>query len=464
MCRPVYQVPANAAESVSTTPVPTAPAPSAAPHKIQKPVKRQIKTAPENLTKALSSIPEFGKQRLESGMPNPPPPYVAQQKRLSDSYNTVNQDSNSSHETPNQASEGKISQGSSCCSRKPQPPTPTPAPQVQRSCCGKPNLPTGNVEDVGHGGPVYLTPSDFGNGDANYMSSIPQVSTWQDFQAAKQSQYMQPFSLPVSETGLFPVADTVPHIAPKPLTFSPQQSFENYGLFQDSTTQSLSGYAQNAVSRPPSTGNEAEVAHNCSCGDGCQCLGCASHPFNNTTRQHVQEMGLLVSLNDDEQNLERLNTHRGSPLQGQLSDFTSLQYPYSNFGHPSGDSAQPIAMHSYAQQSTNSGPVNSGYSSPPTEYPGQQLMEPSEYYTLEYPVGLPSACADTTGNCQCGNDCTCVGCLTHSGHNGIALEPTIAANNWGQMDVPTFSMQSADTNTSQMPVFENFMVHPNSML
>ncbi|PWY94821.1 hypothetical protein BO94DRAFT_621274 [Aspergillus sclerotioniger CBS 115572] len=469
LCRPVYQVPANAAESVSTTPIPAAPMPSAAPNKIQKQVKRQIKTAPENLTKALSSIPEFGKQHLENGMPNRPPPYVAQKERLSDSYNTVNRDLNSSHETFDQASKGKISQGSSCCSRKPKPPTPTPAPHIQRSCCGKPKSPAGNIENVGNGGPVFsspdhFNPSDFENGDAKYMNSIPQVSTWQDFQAAKQSQYMQPFSLFVSDTGFFSVADTVTHIPHTPMAFSHQQSYENYRLFQDSTTQPLSEYAQNAVPGPASTENEAEAAHDCSCGDGCQCLGCASHPFNNTTRQHVQEMGLLVSLNDDEQNLERLNTRRGSPLQGQLSDFSSLQYPYSNFGHLIGDGAQPIAMHSYAQQSTNSGHVNSGYSSPPPEYLGQQLMEPSEYYTLEYPVGLPSACADTTGSCQCGNDCTCVGCLTHSGHNGVALEPTMAANNWGHMDVPTFSTESADTNTSQMPVFENFMVHPNSML
>ncbi|PYI06877.1 hypothetical protein BO78DRAFT_460902 [Aspergillus sclerotiicarbonarius CBS 121057] len=468
LCRPVYQVPADAAESASPTPILAAPMLSAAPNKVQKPVKRQIKTAPENLTKALSSIPEFRKQHLENGMPNQPLPYVAQKERLSDPYHTLNQDSNSSHKTSDQASEGKISQGSSCCSRKPQPPAPIPVPQVQRSCCGKPKS-AANVENVENGGPVfsssnYFNSSVFDNGGANYTNPVPQVSTWQDFQAAKQSQYMLPFSLPVSESGFLSMPDPVTHITPKPLAFSHQQPFENYGFFQDSTTQPLSESAQNAVSGPANTQSEAEAAHDCSCGDGCQCLGCASHPFNNTTRQHVQEMGLLVSLNDDEQNLDRLNTHTSPPLQGQLSDFTSLQYPYSNFGHPIGDSAQPIAMHSYAQQSTNSGHVNSGYSSPPAEYLGEQLMEPSEYYTLEYPVGLPSACTDTTGSCQCGNDCICVGCLTHSGHNGIALEPTMAENNWGHMNVPTFSMDAAGTNTSQMPVFNHFMAHPNSML
>ncbi|RAK98611.1 putative copper-activated transcription factor GRISEA [Aspergillus ibericus CBS 121593] len=469
LCRPVYQVPADAAESASTTPIPAAPMLSAVPNKVQKPVKRQIKTAPENLTKALNSIPEFRKQHLETGVPNQPPPYAAQ-KLLSDPYDTVNQVSKSSHNSSHQASEIKTLQGSSCCSRKPQQPAPTPAPQVQRSCCGKPKPPA-NVENVENEGPVfsssdYFNSSVFDNGERIYTSPIPQVSTWQDFQAAKQSQYMQPFSLPVSEPGYISMPDPVTHITSKPLAYPHQQHLENYGSFQDSTTQPLSECAQNAASGPANTQSvaEAEATHDCSCGDGCQCLGCASHPFNNTTRQHVREMGLLVSLNGGEQSLDRLNSHISSPLQGQLTDFASLQYPYSNFEHSTGDSAQPIAMHAYSQQSTNASHANSGYSSPPAEYLGQQLMEPSEYYTLEYPVGLPSACADTTGSCQCGNDCTCVGCLTHSGHNGIALEPTMSDADWANMDAPTFSMEAAGANTSQMPALNHFMAYTNSML
>lgn len=91
-------------------------------------------------------------------------------------------------------------------------------------------------------------------------------------------------------------------------------------------------------------------------------------------------------------------------------------------------------------------------------------MVPSEYYTLEYPVGLPSACVDTTGSCQCGNDCTCVGCLTHSGHNGLPLEPAMPESNWDHMNLPGFSMDAAGHSPSQMPVMDNFVAHSNSML
>ncbi|GCB22763.1 protein GRISEA [Aspergillus awamori] len=469
LCRPVYQVPADAAESASTTPIPAPPIPIAAPNKIQKPIKRQVKTAPENLTKALNSISEFGNQQLEHGKLGRPSPYTAQEQRLSSSYDIIKQEPTPSHKAFERASEDKAPQGGSCCSRKPQPPqTITPdvqAPAVQRSCCSKSKPAAQDVEKEGSilDSSDYFHPPVFDTDNARYTpNSIPQVSTWQDFQAAKQSQYMQPFALPVSESGYLPMAGPAADIRPKPLDFQHPHAFNNYDLFSNQTSQPPSENTQNVVADPKCTASE--VAHDCSCGDGCQCLGCASHPFNNTTRQHVQQMGLLVALNDDEQSPERLNSHRGSPLQSQPPDFSSLQYSFTNFGNPLGEGFHPVAMHPYAQQSTDPGHVNKGYSSPPADYLGQQLMVPSEYYTLEYPVGLPSACVDTTGSCQCGNDCTCVGCLTHSGHNGLPLEPAMPESNWDHMNLPGFSMDAAGHSTSQMPVMDNFVAHSNSML
>ncbi|EHA18177.1 hypothetical protein ASPNIDRAFT_207997 [Aspergillus niger ATCC 1015] len=469
LCRPVYQVPADAAESASTTPIPAPPMPIAAPNKIQKPIKRQVKTAPENLTKALNSIPEFGNQQLEHGKLGRPSPYTAQEQRLSSSYDIIKQEPTPSHKAFERASEDKAPQGGSCCSRKPQPSqTITPevqAPAVQRSCCSKSKPAAQDVEMEGSilNSSDYFHPPVFDSDNARYTpNSIPQVSTWQDFQAAKQSQYMQPFALPVSESGYLPMAGPAADIRPKPLDFQHPPAFNNYDLFSNQTSQQPSENTQNVVADPESTASDD--AHDCSCGDGCQCLGCASHPFNNTTRQHVQQMGLLVALNDDEQSPERLNSHRGSPLQSQPPDFSSLQYSLTNFGNPLGEGFHPVAMHPYAQQGTDPSHVNNGYSSPPADYLGQQLMVPSEYYTLEYSVGLPSACVDTTGSCQCGNDCTCVGCLTHSGHNGLPLEPAMPESNWDHMNLPGFSMDAAGHSPSQMPVMDNFVAHSNSML
>jgi hypothetical protein len=46
-------------------------------------------------------------------------------------------------------------------------------------------------------------------------------------------------------------------------------------------------------------------------------------------------------------------------------------------------------------------------------------LSPSSFFWSE--MVLPG-CNDATGTCQCGDGCECVGCLTHGGHNGIALE------------------------------------------
>jgi len=61
---------------------------------------------------------------------------------------------------------------------------------------------------------------------------------------------------------------------------------------------------------------------------------------------------------------------------------------------------------------------------------GEVTMQPAAYYTVEYPVGFLDPCTNLTGTCQC-NDCTCIGCLTHDGHNGVALEPPRPPNEYG---------------------------------
>ena len=61
---------------------------------------------------------------------------------------------------------------------------------------------------------------------------------------------------------------------------------------------------------------------------------------------------------------------------------------------------------------------------------GQATMQPAAYYTVEYPVGFLDPCTNLTGTCQC-NDCTWIGCLTHDGHNGVALEPPPPPNEYG---------------------------------
>lgn len=168
--------------------------------------------------------------------------------------------------------------------------------------------------------------------------------------------------------------------------------------------------ASHTLNIPPSIDDSNHV---CLCGDGCQCLGCASHPFNETTRQHVQEMGYMMTVGEEEE-----NSGGSSPFTGLVSPSS---YPFTN---QRSRTATPSWSGFVATDTSTSNFDNTLKSS---ALSSDQLMLTSQYYTLEYPVGL-NLCSNMTGTCQCGNDCTCVGCITHSGHDGVVFDSTTPEN------------------------------------
>ena len=163
--------------------------------------------------------------------------------------------------------------------------------------------------------------------------------------------------------------------------------------------------------------------HNCNCGDGCDCLGCAAHPYNATTRHHVQDLGQILEDGYADYPLSRPQSSYGSPINmidvhtmlsgGPLADNEYLSSPVTRslqeLAAPrTNDSLDGLATSATLQSGSPSYPV---YSS-------------SSYYTMEFPMisgEFYSACTDTSGSCQCGSDCACIGCLTHTGHDGNSI-------------------------------------------
>jgi len=155
-----------------------------------------------------------------------------------------------------------------------------------------------------------------------------------------------------------------------------------------------------------------DPVNGCSCGDDCQCLGCVAHPFNNTTRQHVQQMGYMMSFNEEER-----SPQSPPPLMERL-----IPSALVNAAPADNHNQHWPTVHSLSEVASTSNIDHPFSQTSPTDYAsGQQLMHPSEYYTLEYPVGLPGDCWDGT-TCHCGNECGCVGCLVHSENNSDTLE------------------------------------------
>lgn len=213
---------------------------------------------------------------------------------------------------------------------------------------------------------------------------------------------------------------------------------------------------------PPMT-NSVQVdswAHACNCGPGCDCLGCATHPFNRRTVEYVKEIQQFME-GDHHPHSSHNRTHSRAFSQ-QLSQTQSPQQ--SGFGN-----TIPISPPAHSPTTTmdafnnknititttpilvNSSPSRNGLNQ--EEHSAHQLspspsqddengvggtpggtdnggeLSPSGFFYVDYPFGT---CAQTETGCKCGEGCTCVGCLTHGGHDGVVLEANVGENGqWG---------------------------------
>lgn len=132
----------------------------------------------------------------------------------------------------------------------------------------------------------------------------------------------------------------------------------------------------------------------CLCGDGCECLGCPVHPFNNTTRNEVRELNDILEADMaaeyDAQNLP--NQLDGSILTSPVEASARFQdfRRGSNF------------QYGYDVQ----------YSRPPSNHAAAAVISsPPEYDTFQF---VFQYCMGRADICLCGPGCACPGCLTHN--------------------------------------------------
>lgn len=447
LCRPLYRVPAGANGSSQSTPTSMASVSSPSSGKVQKSGRRQnsIQATPENIAKALEAMPD--NLKVEDGVLNYPGNISSQPSEQDDSNNTTQQ----AVSVPQESSEA--TNGSSCCSKKPQPP-PIQAESSYGlgSCCsGKAPNSNGIANgDSNAQGPKVNQPSSWN--DLSYMNfSGQQISTWQNSMTSAQEPSMPPFGMTNPRAQSF-YMNQYPSNAS---TTSYSDAMNGLGITPPNMAPFITDHSRTSAYAPNNLGSA--INHECNCGDECQCLGCAAHPFNNTTRQHVQEMGVMMTFDGDDSPDAMASAYQPPAFQGNAAANPAnyfMQQPHS-MDHGIHSSFEPYSDPTSAMPSGYSSPLSAG------RHFNQQLMPSSEYYTIEYPVGIPSACSDVTGSCQCGNDCSCVGCLTHSGHNGVALDaPIPEATPIATTTEHVSSSQSppalgAGSHTSRIPVLEN---------
>ena len=133
------------------------------------------------------------------------------------------------------------------------------------------------------------------------------------------------------------------------------------------------------------TGN-MDTVHTCTCGDTCQCIGCAAHPYNDATQDYVRSAWASMSLE-------------------QPHDlYTNGQPPT-----PSTNGNTPRQPNNVDQVSS---PTVHTPSSTTSGHGEEQSLSASDFFFVNYPFSS-DGCGGDTMSCPCGDDCECIGCTIH---------------------------------------------------
>ncbi|EGE79808.1 copper-activated transcription factor grisea [Blastomyces dermatitidis ATCC 18188] len=486
LCRPLYQVPMMVTEAgPSAQPTPGAPAQipptTSGRNRIQKRARRQssLQKAPELVTKSSNGtdVPSPGYKAEDQG----PSPIVS---NIQSPYNERCSESIPppaafpQHQNPNSGLNGQetyptlqslphkgrievqpaISGG--CSGSQPTSEPSTKPPKV--SCCTKNSkawkyndaTPQLKREDV--------TPSERPT-NQNSVHFVPQYPTTEQqsfptIEVEKRDHDQNNTSPHLPHTN--PFANSQLHEASSaPVTgYSSPNPMSPY----DSLTHPMGGFPSSGMHpfefQTNQISNDSQP-HNCDCGDDCQCLGCASHPYNNTTRQHIQQMGYMITSGEADRSPEpnnspTLNSHVAHGSLGYNNDWPPSSLPFHSPGQ---------IQWNFPQSGPPFDNPGSSVVAPAIHDPNQNqlLMQPAAYYELEYSVGLLDPCTNMTGTCQCGANCSCVGCLTHNGHDGIPLELPQTQDNQTEQGLPIMDATTPispiynPSHSDQPPVYTN---------
>ncbi|KAI0396549.1 hypothetical protein F5Y17DRAFT_89580 [Xylariaceae sp. FL0594] len=142
-------------------------------------------------------------------------------------------------------------------------------------------------------------------------------------------------------------------------------------------------------SQPPTTQSteaqaDAYMTHQCSCGPGCQCVGCTVHPFNSATKEVVRSMVPM---------LEAQGYSDGCCGTAQVANGASY-----------GIVPLPLANNLPS-------PATGFDNMMPPGGPETNQLSWDDYLFVDY--GAFFGCKGDLGTCPCGDDCVCTGCTLH---------------------------------------------------
>lgn len=267
--------------------------------------------------------------------------------------------------------------GGGCCGSKPtqtQPPTKAPVPETKSCCSGKsePERQNGmhNPARQQANGILMPPPPQAVVAMPNGMYAYYQPPTVFNY-PPQYGSYMQPL---------------------QPDQWRQVMSTMSYG---QPMPQPMYGLSQGIAGQTNGTQNgENWTSHQCSCGDGCQCVGCAAHPYNDATQDYVRSAWSSMMV-DPQMNGSRHASTNGSDVNG----------------HSEHNDTNGISVVTNGAEMTRAPSAPQTPSDATSGLAEEQTLSANDFFFVSYPFS--DGCEGDMGSCPCGDDCQCIGCAIH---------------------------------------------------
>ncbi|KAG5983556.1 hypothetical protein E4U55_007891 [Claviceps digitariae] len=170
------------------------------------------------------------------------------------------------------------------------------------------------------------------------------------------------------------------------------------------------GMQAGAFPTPTTPNGTSWTSHHCSCGDTCQCIGCAAHPYNEATQDYVRSAWNVMkeeSRNGHGHDANMSGPHHNGSVGGTNTSNGEVDEATAN--PSSNGTTTPNQPHYDGAWSPSAAQSPSEAASGASE---EQALSASDFFFVSYPFA--DSCAGETMSCPCGDDCQCIGCAIHN--------------------------------------------------
>ncbi|UKZ76589.1 hypothetical protein TrVFT333_004296 [Trichoderma virens FT-333] len=243
-----------------------------------------------------------------------------------------------------------------------------------------------------------------------------QMNSRQLYQMENPSQVnglvMPPFNVPIGmPNGMFPyfVQPTIFAYPPQYGSYLQPLQPDQYRQLvtlnfpqQMANMQTMPYNAATPVQFPQPDDLEADswTSHQCACGDSCQCIGCATHPYNQATQDYVRSA--WNSMSEDTHKRHKHSDSVQSIPNGNYEEATPANQSPNGASTPVMAKVEGAVSPTLAQTPSD---ANSSLGEEPT-------LSANDFFFVSYPFG--DSCEGEMASCPCGDSCQCIGCAIHN--------------------------------------------------